>query len=256
MILMYHHLSPISAIPPDRSRQREEGWDFHCTAETFERQVTYLRKRGFSFVPFSEYVAEIRKNGTAPRGAVAVSFDDGWKDNREYALPVLEATKVPAIFYLVSGKIEGIEPDSFCDTAGIKALLAAGMEIGGHTRTHRPLARIPLAEARCEILGNKDDLEQRYGVTVRHFAYPGGNFNRSVAEVVKEEAGMESAVSVFPALPNGRRSLYWLSRETPIDPWGYFAQLRLTHPLLRRHLARKSRKRLEEALDASSEDPQ
>jgi peptidoglycan/xylan/chitin deacetylase (PgdA/CDA1 family) len=253
MILMYHHLSPESEIPADPSRRRAEGWDFHCTPETFERHIAFLRKRGFTYVAFSEYVEGIQRTGTAPRRAVTVSFDDGWKDNPAHALPVLKAANVPAIFFLVSGQVEGIGADCFSGRDGVQALLDAGMEIGGHTRTHRPLARITLDEARTEILGNRDDLEHRYGVKIRHFAYPGGNFNRSVAEVVQREAGMESAVCVLPALENRRESLYWLSRETPAEPWGVLAKNRLIHPALRSYFAWKSRHRLELALDTVSQ---
>jgi peptidoglycan/xylan/chitin deacetylase (PgdA/CDA1 family) len=249
MILMYHHISPESAIPADPVRRREEGWNFNSTPETLERHITFLRGRGFSFIPYSEYVEGIRKSGLAPRRAISVSFDDGWKDNPEHALPVLKSLGVPAIFFLVSEGIQGVDPESLSGPDGIRSLLAAGMEIGAHTRTHRSLARIPLEEARAEILGSRDDLEERHGVKIRHFAYPGGNFNREVARVVQEEAVMDSAVSVVPALSNRRDSLYWLSRETPAEPWGFLARSRLTNPLLRLHLARKSRARLELALD-------
>ncbi len=253
MILMYHHVSPVSEIPEDPARCGAEGWAYHTTPETLSEHISFLRRRRHAFVPYSDYVAAIRRNGCAPRRAVTVTFDDGWLDNISHALPVLQAESVPAIFFLVSGELPSVPSSSFAGPEGIRALLDAGMEIGGHTRTHRPLAMLKAEEAAEEILGSVSDLEARHGASVRHFAYPGGSFNRSVARIAEESGILESACSILPGPGNRRQSLYWLHRETVAEPWDTAARFRLANPAWRMVQSIRSRARLGRKLNLGAD---
>ena len=60
----------------------------------------------------------------------------------------------------------------------------AGVTIGSHTKTHAWLTLEDRAHALEELYGSRLALESRLGVTVRHFAYPDGQFNREMAELV------------------------------------------------------------------------
>jgi len=60
----------------------------------------------------------------------------------------------------------------------------AGVVIGSHTKTHAWLTLEDRAEALDELHGSRATLESRLGGTVRHFAYPDGQFNRELAELV------------------------------------------------------------------------
>ena len=244
MILMYHHVSPLDGIPSDPQQFVREGWMFHTLPESLYAQIVYLKKRGYTFLAFSEYVEQVSRHGAAARNAVAITFDDGWRDNPQHALPVLTAAGVSAIFFLVSGVFESVGRESLATEAEIGKLLRGGMEIGAHTRTHRPLAQLPLDQVQAEILGSCHDLESRYGVAIRHLAYPGGSFSRSVAEWVRVDSGLGSAVSTLPAMRNRRESLFWLSRETLREPWDWVARFKLTDPIWRRGQSMRSWARL------------
>ncbi len=76
----------------------------------------------------------------------------------------------------------------------LRALRAAGVELGGHSVSHAVLANLPLAEARREIAGCREQLAERLGGRPRHFAYPNGYHTPAVRRAVAE-AGFDAAVT-------------------------------------------------------------
>jgi peptidoglycan/xylan/chitin deacetylase (PgdA/CDA1 family) len=111
----------------------------------------------------------------------------------------------------------------------LRALEAAGVEVGGHTVSHAVLANLPLAEARREIAGCRDALADRLGSRPRHFAYPNGYHTPAVRALVRE-CGFEAAVTTEDAEnrrggdPHAlRRKVLW--ENTTLGPAGYSAAL-------------------------------
>jgi len=70
----------------------------------------------------------------------------------------------------------------------LRALAAQGVALAPHSRTHPLLDRLPVDEAREEIVGSLDDLEREIGTAPRVFAYPGGGLNGDVIAVLEEES--------------------------------------------------------------------
>lgn len=68
----------------------------------------------------------------------------------------------------------------------VKSLSEAGFEIGAHTLTHRELTTLSLSEAREEIRGSKEYLENLLGREVQMFCYPRGKYNERIIDLVKE----------------------------------------------------------------------
>lgn len=168
----------------------------------FASQLRQLLKAGFRSVTLDE------AKGSPPAGAVVVTFDDGSVTVLQNAMPAMAKAGFRAINYLVSDLIGGVNawdtvrgeiPDRLMDDAQVREWMSAGHEIGAHTRTHPKLSRIPLAQAREEIFGSKKSLEDRFGVAVRHFCYPYGDYSPEVRDMV-EEAGFETAVTVEPGV--------------------------------------------------------
>lgn len=96
---MYHRVLPAS---DPRFASEEPG--MVVTPDTFRQHLREL-KALFTVLPLVEWIAR-RKNGKPlPSRACAVTFDDGWLDNYEYALPILEQEQVPATIFAVSGMI-------------------------------------------------------------------------------------------------------------------------------------------------------
>src|SRR5574337_1015689 len=134
---------------------------------------------------------------------VVITLDDGYVDNLDAALPVLQKFGFSATTYVVSGSI-GRFNEWDAERLGVRKPLMsaaelrrwndAGMEIGAHTRTHPRLTGCNDAALREEIHGCKKDLEDRLGSAVTQFCYPYGDADDRVATVVRE-AGYEAATT-------------------------------------------------------------
>lgn len=72
----------------------------------FVAQLRALRSMT-NVVPLESAVADLRAGRRLPHRAVALTFDDGYRDNLELAVPVLRDLGLPAMFYLVPGILDG-----------------------------------------------------------------------------------------------------------------------------------------------------
>src|SRR5215207_4774739 len=97
---MYHHISP--ARPADAPV--DEGWFWWHAPEMLEHHIRELRRRGRQIVSLDEYVEGIATRKPS-RHAVVLSFDDGWKDNYDHAMPVLRALEAPATFFVTTAHL-------------------------------------------------------------------------------------------------------------------------------------------------------
>jgi peptidoglycan/xylan/chitin deacetylase (PgdA/CDA1 family) len=212
MILMYHHVCPEEMVPQGGGRSALEGWQFRVTPGDFERQLLCLQRKGFHFVSLASYVNELRAGGRVGARTAAVTFDDGWMDNHDFAYPVLRRLGIPATFFIVSGEMAGVPWSLRMNPEMLRELANGGMEIGGHSRTHPNLAKLPEVELEREIRGCRDDLSALAGVPIRFFAFPGGRYDQRVIDTCVR-AGYEAACSVEPWGINDRSRLFCMYRD-------------------------------------------
>jgi len=97
LVLMYHRV-----LPPEASERRIEQPGMYVSPVTLDLHFSLL-KRYFEFVHLDDWLRRAGQREELPRIACAITFDDGWRDNFEHALPVLRKYHVPATIFLVSG---------------------------------------------------------------------------------------------------------------------------------------------------------
>jgi peptidoglycan/xylan/chitin deacetylase (PgdA/CDA1 family) len=119
---------------------------------------------------------------------VSITFDDGFESQMR-AAPILKYYGARATFYVNSELLNGANRLTF---AQVRALQAAGNEIGGHTSDHTSLVTVDAAEARRQICNDRVALAQITGRAPRSFAYPYGASNKATERLV-DGCGYSSA---------------------------------------------------------------
>lgn len=110
-VLMYHRV-----LPAERARHLHVEPGMYVTPETFARHLDWLAE-SFAVLPLAEIVEFLESGTPLPRGACAVTFDDGWRDNLEHALPALRSRRLPATIFAVSDRVGttgAFWPDEVC----------------------------------------------------------------------------------------------------------------------------------------------
>lgn len=98
-VLMYHRI-----LPDSDSRFALEEPGMLVRPETFDMHLTRIKKH-FDVVRLSDWINAKSKGMQLPEKACAISFDDGWMDNYEFALPLLKSHQLPATLFAVADKI-------------------------------------------------------------------------------------------------------------------------------------------------------
>ena len=119
------------------------------------------------------------------RRDVRLTFDDGNTSDLEHALPALRRRGLLATFFVVSGRLGA---PGYLDAGGIRALTAAGMQIGCHGMRHRPWAGLDQQALREELVDAKLLLEAIVEQPVTAVSCPFGSYDRRVLRAL-EQAG-------------------------------------------------------------------
>jgi peptidoglycan/xylan/chitin deacetylase (PgdA/CDA1 family) len=165
------------------------GLDVETVAPSdFGEQMAWLASRRFEVVTVSELVQRMaRPSGVRPM--VAITFDDGYRDNIVAALPILQRYGFTASFYVASGYIgrqSGWNPVDYIGhrpmltSRDIRMLSDSGQEIGSHTHSHTDLTRIDAALLDEELDRSRRILGDITGKPVVAFAPPYGRSNDTV----------------------------------------------------------------------------
>ncbi len=183
-IVVYHIVRP--SYPSDSAAVRAIA----LTPETFAAEMQHLKAGGYHVVRFSDLEAYFKDGTALPSKPIILSFDDGWGDQFVYAFPILEKYHYPATFFVFTN---AIGRRGFLSWSDLHRMLAAGMTVGDHTRSHPYLTHITdQAVLWDEIYGSKQTLEKRLGVPVNEIAYPFGMYDPAIVALVKK-AGYLSA---------------------------------------------------------------
>jgi peptidoglycan/xylan/chitin deacetylase (PgdA/CDA1 family) len=178
----------------------------------FDAHLAWLAEH-CDVVPFGEILMAAR-GARAGRPVVAITFDDGFADNYEYAFPLLRQHRLPATFFLTVGLMErdpavmarfrelfqaGDEDLRPLTWVNVREMRRSGMEFGAHTYGHPNLARLARARAEGELTRSRQLMEDRIGERVTSMAYPFGTpgraFTRETLEIARG-AGYEHAATV------------------------------------------------------------
>jgi peptidoglycan/xylan/chitin deacetylase (PgdA/CDA1 family) len=210
-ILLYHS---ISSDPASWIRR------FAVSPDAFESHLDLLIDRGATTLTVSALADAMAQDPVElPARTVLITFDDGFADFHEYALPALVDRGLASTLYVTTGFLGGrtgggdASGERMLDWSQLAEVSAAGVEIGGHSHSHPQLDMLRSRRAADEVTRCKSRLEQELGVEVRSFAYPHGYFGPRVQRLVVE-AGYSSACAVKNAFSSTVDDIFSLARLT------------------------------------------
>ncbi len=101
VILMYHRV-----LPRGHAALASEQPGMYVHPDTLERNIKWLREI-FEIVHLDEWVVRAQAGIPVPKLAAAITFDDGWADNFEFAFPILKRLEVPATIFVCPELVDG-----------------------------------------------------------------------------------------------------------------------------------------------------
>jgi peptidoglycan/xylan/chitin deacetylase (PgdA/CDA1 family) len=194
-ILEYHVLGAAAADAPYP--------ELYVSRPDFHQQMDWLDQHGYQAVTLEQVEDAWSDGGTLPAKPVVLSFDDGYRPQFTYVLPELRKHGWAGVLNL---KAEG----SDLYESNVKAMIAAGWELAAHTIDHSDLTTLGAAELKRETAGARAILRRDYGVPVKDFCYPAGQFDATVIAAV-EAAGYVTATTEIPGYAD-RDAPYELAR--------------------------------------------
>jgi len=201
----------------------EAASNYMVPVAAFEEELDWLAGAGFRTITLHELAESRAGHGVLPKRAVILTFDDGRSDALNVVLPLLRKRGMRATFFIITGRVG--EP-GFLTWEDVRALAAAGMEIGSHTQTHARLTDLTDEAAEEELKGSKARLEKEIGQPVEILAYP-FNAVRSHTASLAAAAGYRVAVA---GSAHGRSGLLRL-RRFPVNGFTSLSEIQqLTAP--------------------------
>lgn len=213
-ILMYHHVAPKPVVGFEK---------YTVTTRAFAAQMRWLAWMRYTPITFDTLVAARQGERPFPSRPVVITFDDGFQECIDRAVPIMKQYRMSAIFYLVAGLMgrtsewlkreRGVELQ-LASWQSAQQLLADGFQCGAHSLTHPHLTELTETACRRELVEARRLLEQNLGQEIIHLAYPFGAWNSRV-RTLATESGYSTACSVEIGLSTEHDSLFAF-RRVPI----------------------------------------
>ncbi|MEO6456993.1 MAG: polysaccharide deacetylase family protein [Chloroflexia bacterium] len=252
-VLTYHSVEPAGTNPHDR---------YTVSSKRFTLQMALIKLLRYDVRSLQELVDDWRKGHLPPPRSVAITFDDGYTNNKTDAWSILRRFGYPATLFFVTGlagksslwdKGIGKGPKSLLTWDELVELDRNSFRIEAHSVSHPDLEKIGPESLDFELNESRRQLEEKLGRKVELFAYPYGHFNDAAREQA-EAAGYKAAFSVRHGLNTLRTDRFALKRVsvagddnlitfalkvwTGEDPFRYLPKLKL--PAVHKKLTRSS----------------
>ncbi|MFD1381830.1 polysaccharide deacetylase family protein [Rhodanobacter aciditrophus] len=203
-ILQYHHVS--ASTPRSTSLSPEE----------FKEHMDYLAEANFNVVDLAKALDDIRNGVALPDKAVAITFDDAYRNIYQNGFPILKEHGFPFTVFINTQPIEQ-KNRSFLTWDQIKEMTQSGGVFANHTVSHPYMARMEEGESHGqwkarmekEVADVEAALEEHLGTSPKMLAYPYGESNQEIRTLLTDQgivgfgqqSGVVSKDSNFADLP-------------------------------------------------------
>ncbi len=183
-ILSYHAIQPPVAGATDPQS--------FVPQSDLQRQMAWLDDQGYEAVTLDQVETSWYEDGKLPPKPIVISFDGGYLSQYVAGFLVLQKHRWPGVLNIAA---QGADlPD-----ADIQRMIDAHWELASAAVTNVDLTTVGPTQLEREVAGSREQLSDRFGVSVDNFSYPDGSYDDAVISAVRS-AGYVAAQSETPGL--------------------------------------------------------
>jgi peptidoglycan/xylan/chitin deacetylase (PgdA/CDA1 family) len=207
LILLYHQIQDIPLL--------HDPLQLAVSPSLFEREMAFLYKNGYECLSLASMVKMHMKGEPLPARAFAITLDDGYQDNFDYAFPILRKYGFTATIFLVPERVgkttkwwglTSAQEFPLMPWPNIREMALAGIEFGSHTYSHALLNDLKKDEIDREFSTSKKMIENELDKPVELFAFPYERSTPSLAKEVENQGYLGACGSLL--LPESRFNLW------------------------------------------------
>ncbi len=197
-ILMYHHIADVV-----------DGNTLFVPADEFKMEMTALKNAGYYTLSPDEAYRVLTTNEKPAEKIVWVTFDDGYKNAHDTAMPILTALGMKGSFFIITGNLGNEDTMTDVMLSDLKANPL--MSVGSHTVSHPDLEYSSNEAANAELVDSKKYLDNLLHQDTSVICYPLGRYNTETAGLA-EAAGYKLGLTTNPGLASSANGLFALNR--------------------------------------------
>ncbi|HSX40427.1 MAG TPA: polysaccharide deacetylase family protein [Candidatus Saccharimonadales bacterium] len=178
-VLFYHH------IQPQAQAVQKGQTSLNVDNGVFDQQMGYLASHGYTTIFVDQLVNALKTHTGLGAKVVAVTFDDGYRDNYDNAFPVLKKYGIKFNLMLATGLTEGAD---FLTWGQVTEMKNSGqMFLTDHTWSHYAVNHGANDKIQFEIMTAKQQIESHTGQATNIFTYPYGSFNNNAVSLLQQD---------------------------------------------------------------------
>lgn len=186
---------------------------FTVNIDAFRKQLRILELLNFTPITFLDYKLYLEEKLTLPKKPIILTFDDGYLDTFEVAIPTLLEFDMRAVIFVLGDRrlktADWMNGDSapLMNNEQIVMARSFGFEIGSHSMDHDVLTELSEFELRENIIRSKRSIESILGERIYSFAYPYGFTDERVNKITCE-TGYTFGCGVYSGPPEFGKNFY------------------------------------------------
>ena len=193
--------------------------------EQFEAHIREIQRGGYTVLPLERIITALKAGRDLPDPTLGLSADDGYLSIYSEAWPRLKAAGLPLTVFVSTDSI-GRGLTNMMTWDQIRELVADGVTIGAHSRSHPHMPSLSAERIGAEIADSNARFRAELGFVPKLFAYPYGEYSLEIERLVRA-AGYIAAFGQQSGVVHGDEDFFALPRFAMNETYGSIGRFRL-----------------------------